>query len=234
MDERPLEPTAVPGTWKLLGGLAAWIVLTYLSLFVLDAATITRLTDEDGFFESLGALAFLVASGLFCFAFLRSRRRGTGSLQPWSELALALVLFVCAGEEISWGQRLLGFETPKTLAAINAQGETTLHNLDWFQGEGHLPIGLNDCFQALWIGLTIVIPSAAALSPRLRELAGRLVPVVPLGFGALFVLTWGLAKAAGIHFRAVDAGVTTHSVVEIKECGYAIAFAGIGLWARRS
>lgn len=38
-------------------------------------------------------------------------------------------LFI-AGEEISWGQRLFGFETPADFERMNRQGETTLHNLD--------------------------------------------------------------------------------------------------------
>lgn len=34
-----------------------------------------------------------------------------------------------AMEEISWGQRLFGWETPAAWAALNHQGETNLHNL---------------------------------------------------------------------------------------------------------
>lgn len=35
----------------------------------------------------------------------------------------------CAGEEISWGQRILGFETPDALREVNRQDEFTLHNV---------------------------------------------------------------------------------------------------------
>lgn len=38
-----------------------------------------------------------------------------------------------AGDEISWGQRLLGFETGESLQEINRQGETTFHNLYLFE-----------------------------------------------------------------------------------------------------
>jgi hypothetical protein len=48
--------------------------------------------------------------------------------------AFAILLFVVAMEEISWGQRLIGFETPAALRAINGQGETTLHNIGMLQG----------------------------------------------------------------------------------------------------
>lgn len=40
---------------------------------------------------------------------------------------LALVSLFAIGEELSWGQRILGFETP-ALAEANRQGEFTLHN----------------------------------------------------------------------------------------------------------
>jgi len=42
---------------------------------------------------------------------------------------LALVLFVMAGEELSWGQRIFHWDTPADYAKVNAQGETNLHNL---------------------------------------------------------------------------------------------------------
>ena len=40
---------------------------------------------------------------------------------------LALVSLLAIGEELSWGQRIVGFETPD-IAAANRQGELTFHN----------------------------------------------------------------------------------------------------------
>lgn len=40
---------------------------------------------------------------------------------------LALVSLLAIGEELSWGQRIVGFETPE-IAGANRQGELTLHN----------------------------------------------------------------------------------------------------------
>jgi hypothetical protein len=45
----------------------------------------------------------------------------------------ALCTFFIAGEEISWGQRIIGFETPPILAEQNLQKETTIHNLAIFR-----------------------------------------------------------------------------------------------------
>ncbi len=41
----------------------------------------------------------------------------------------AVGFFMLFGEEISWGQRLLGFETPEAFKEINVQDEFNLHNL---------------------------------------------------------------------------------------------------------
>lgn len=45
----------------------------------------------------------------------------------------ALGLFAVAGDEISWGQRILGFETSDALKEVNRQEEVTVHNLEYFE-----------------------------------------------------------------------------------------------------
>jgi len=63
-----------------------------------------------------------LASGLRILATL-DRRLGVGVT------TLAIVCFLLLMEEISWGQRILGFETPDEIGQINAQQETNLHNM---------------------------------------------------------------------------------------------------------
>lgn len=41
----------------------------------------------------------------------------------------AVGFLAIAGDEISWGQRLIGLESSEELKAVNRQGETTFHNL---------------------------------------------------------------------------------------------------------
>lgn len=43
-------------------------------------------------------------------------------------LGMAGALFVGAGEEVSWGQRVLDIETPEWLTEVNSQDEINLHN----------------------------------------------------------------------------------------------------------
>lgn len=47
-------------------------------------------------------------------------------------ICAALGLFVIAGEEISWGQRIFSLSTPEYIQERNVQGEITLHNLETF------------------------------------------------------------------------------------------------------
>ena len=44
-------------------------------------------------------------------------------------IILIIFFIVCAGEEITWGQRIFGIKSPEILKAINVQNETTLHNI---------------------------------------------------------------------------------------------------------
>ncbi|MEN7973273.1 MAG: hypothetical protein ABFR47_05515 [Verrucomicrobiota bacterium] len=47
----------------------------------------------------------------------------------------SVMLVVIALEEVAWGQWLFGFETPDYMNHINAQQETTLHNIGCLQGK---------------------------------------------------------------------------------------------------
>ena len=46
---------------------------------------------------------------------------------------ISFVMLFVGLEEIAWGQILFGWKTPENIAAVNAQNQTTLHNLDFFQ-----------------------------------------------------------------------------------------------------
>ena len=48
----------------------------------------------------------------------------------------ALIFFMAAGEEVSWGQRIIGWESGEFFLQHNKQEETNLHNL--MVGDVHL------------------------------------------------------------------------------------------------
>lgn len=83
---------------------------------------------EDGFVENMTVLFLLVSSGI---AIYRSvgyfKQKQLKAVVTWG--VLAFLFFFAAGEEISWGQRIFGIETPEFFKERNLQEETNLHNL---------------------------------------------------------------------------------------------------------
>ncbi len=57
------------------------------------------------------------------------RERVAGGRYVAFYLLLAVAAALCALEELSWGQRILGIESPDFFVRYNSQGETNLHNI---------------------------------------------------------------------------------------------------------
>lgn len=121
--------------WTVHPRAAEILFILPIALSLLVALAMLRrgffllLTGEDSLVEWLQVAGF-AAAGIVS-ALLVGRRLHAGDRRralPFAVLAGAC-LFV-AGEEISWGQRMLGFETPEPLGAVNRQEEFTLHNID--------------------------------------------------------------------------------------------------------
>ena len=92
---------------------------------------LTWLTGEDGPLEYATVINFVMAAALlFYTCFKRFERFRPRDYRNVSILAgLGGMLMVVALEEISWGQRIIGFKTPESLTEINTQGEFNFHNL---------------------------------------------------------------------------------------------------------
>ncbi len=84
---------------------------------------------EDGVIEWLTVIGLLVASFVSIYRGVRLAREKS-IFFILTNLLLGLLLFVASGEEISWGQRIFGVETPEYFKENNLQGETNLHNLE--------------------------------------------------------------------------------------------------------
>jgi hypothetical protein len=124
---------------------------------------------EDGPVENLTALFYLLAAGMFIYA-----NRGDGFRNIWL-WGYAVLFFLVAGEEISWGQRLFCIDTPEVLVRVNVQGEANLHNIE----------GVHGTVRAVGLVIILAVCYAIPLSSRffrpLRDLLGRLRhPVFPL------------------------------------------------------
>jgi len=120
--------------WGLTRGRALAIALAPLVGTLAVIASVPhpglfrRVIDEDGPVEWLQFALILVAGLLFAYMGARLIHRRWHRFGSLYLLLAAAALFV-AGEEISWGQRVLGLRTPEELARINAQQEISVHNI---------------------------------------------------------------------------------------------------------
>jgi len=89
----------------------------------------TRLLAEDSVVESATALVILAVAAL---AAIVARRLWSNGLRVQATVyaLLTAAAVVGAGEEISWGGRLLGDEALESVRDANQQRELTIHNLD--------------------------------------------------------------------------------------------------------
>ena len=104
-----------------------------LKLSVQDIYRYKRLLGEGGILEYLQALILFTSAWV---SWLISK-------DLWKRLGMryhgviygviAFGMLFVGLEEIAWGQVLFGWKTPENIAAVNAQNQTTLHNLEFFQ-----------------------------------------------------------------------------------------------------
>ncbi|MBD1398321.1 hypothetical protein H9Q13_14210 [Pontibacter sp. JH31] len=113
-------------------GLAAFLytftvshVILGVGFFYLSLDLFHLYTQEDGYVEYLTAFLLLFTSILCLYKALQQKNR----LPKMFFLVSAFLLFFGFGEEISWAQRIIGFETPDNLGKVNAQQEFNLHNI---------------------------------------------------------------------------------------------------------
>ena len=121
-------------------------------------------TAEDGVLEWL-TVAFFALAGVRILVIARRERRIFDAL-------VGLFCLVVAGEEMSWGQRLLGITPPDYFLENNRQQELNFHNFGNPRAE----------FSAALIGFGLLLPLAARWAPlaRLMEKVGATAPFVAL------------------------------------------------------
>jgi hypothetical protein len=150
----------------LMGGVLAYAFL--IQALVGPDHYYTSL-QEDESLEWATFWAFLLAAAVYGVAGWR-QWRGARVL-PWFAAAVALFCVAVAMEEISWGQRALGYRPPAYFLEYNYQQELNFHNL--------LDTDLRKLgFQAVMAGYGIALP-LLALVPPVRLLALRLAILPP-------------------------------------------------------
>jgi len=139
------------------------------ALFGIDPDAYYLNAQEDEPLEWATFWAFLLAAGFNAHNALADRRRRGGI--PWFHVGLAAFCLLVALEEISWGQRVLGYRAPEFFLERNYQQEFNLHNI--------VDGGLRRTLMLLILaGYGVLAPLASA--PRtVRAWADRLRIVTP-------------------------------------------------------
>ena len=132
--------------WMVVG-----VALLFLAIFLFQPSSFTQLSLDDGPVESASALMLLVSCGVFVVGASRTLHSSPRSDLVFriASATLALFLFIAGMEEISWGQRIFGFETPQEFAG-NAQGELNFHNYN--------TLFFNTCYYMLAFIFFVLLP----------------------------------------------------------------------------
>ena len=172
--------------------VALVVILSYSVYIFFSVETVSNLGAEDHFFEWLTPIFFWIACVIFFLTFLKTKN-------PFF-LILAMVMFIGAGEEISWGQRIFGFKTPESINKINVQHEFTFHNIKIFHGvnsQGKPNYGvsrlleINFLFRLFTMLFGIVLPFCAYHFKFISRLTMKIkVPIPPISIGLFFFISW--------------------------------------------
>jgi len=216
----------------VLGG-ALVLALSY-SLMLFDMPTLRAFTMEDSWVENLTAILFFLGGVVCIFSFLKDSRGNDffviKTRKNYFFLLTGLFLFVCGGEEISWGQRIFGWPTPSFLKDANLQRETNIHNLIFFHGQGldgRLKTGWammftgGRIFSIIWLLYAFCIPILNRIFKALSSGFRRInLPIVPLPLGIFFMVTYVVAKTIEIATKSAHHYVH-QAAGEIKEFNFA-------------
>lgn len=94
--------------------------------YSVGAETRAWLVGENGPYETLQAVILVIALMMSLCTLVKMEKKNKW-LMGWVVLTALCCLYV-AGEEISWGQHILKWNTPEYWQGLNDQGETNLHN----------------------------------------------------------------------------------------------------------
>ena len=207
---------------RYLVSLPIVLLLSYLFYNLASSSNVIAMGKEDGLFEWLTAIFYFMCFLLLLLTFKKNRNVFL--------LSLALVMFFGAGEEISWGQRLLGFSTPAGINQMNVQHEFNIHNLVAFNGKymnGEVKQGLarflemDLLFKIFTLVFGIVLPFFVYHFKFIAKLCLQLkVPIPPISIGIFFAISWFCLK---LSLAKIPVGANTEQYWRVFMAGPEIA-----------
>ena len=179
--------------------------------------------QEDRFVEWMTVFVFASSGALMLWRAARERR-------VFDALVGIFCLFV-AGEEMSWGQRLLGLTPPSYFLEHNTQQEMNIHNFADLFGSPKGP------FMIVLAGYALLLPVASRMR-ALRPLLDRIgatpppLPAIPWFAVAIGLLAWypfrftgdWVELLAGSAFL-VSTGASSVTLAALTPAALAFAFA---------
>jgi hypothetical protein len=161
-------------TWSRALTIALFLICLLFSLTILSRQTVRYIVvGEYSIVESLSALSYLFA---FIIALITEKKA-----QSWLKFYMligAIATFVFFGEETSWLQHYLNYNTPEWFVDNSAQQEFNIHNLIHFQGGSVLAnfdsefdylllLKFQNIFQLGFFGYFLIFPLSIYLFKRL-------------------------------------------------------------------
>jgi len=165
-----------------------FIILTYgLVLLHQDKEAFLFWIREDGLVEWL---TFVILMAMSAFSFIMSyefSRSGAEGRAKKVWLFLGCLFFFGAMEEISWGQRIFGIQSPEWFLRHNKQGEITIHNLVLYG------VNLNKVVFGRFLGIMVLIymlgvPILYRLNRRVKSFINRWTIPIPQSYQILLFI----------------------------------------------
>ncbi len=113
-----------------LTGVAFLIILVSGYAQIANRPLLEYLVLEDGILENLTAILLFLGGGFVFYHFIKHKK----DKDIWWKIfhvVFGLTLWFGFAEEISWGQRIIGFDTPVFFQKHNKQYEVGFHNLTY-------------------------------------------------------------------------------------------------------
>jgi hypothetical protein len=232
---------SLPGFERTLVVAALLFTIATYAILLLPDAAISRLAGDERVLEMLSALAYATGSALCVWAAIRAPREPARVAGRAMLLGFALVFVVASGEELSWGQHILKYETPEVFAKANRQEEVNLHNLRFLDSRGKdgtrkrglgFLLNSNRFLDYFMFSVFVALPLVVRRRDALGNLARRLgAPRFGMSFVAPLALNYGLTVAAVF---LTDREFMTRATSEIRETNCAMLCFLLALYLMRA
>lgn len=173
MPERTLRVMSV--------GIFPALLVAFAAIYALDLGMYRQLLREDGPVENFTAAFLFLSAILSLLLAVKIRRRFR--YYHWFYVLFSLFTAFGAMEEISWGQRIFGFDSPEFFKKYAVQEEINIHNVI----EKRTRIKTREAAPVLVLAYGVGLPLWTRKSARVRSFLERTriwipPPILSAGF----------------------------------------------------